>query len=221
MKSRRNIEIKQLVRILAGLVFTAVLLLVIIEPVVAKGPESATITGPEIDQSIELINNTDLDLVVRLMEQTGLWYDTGIPLPSEEPVGELGPTYTLTWINSGPPSLSKEKRTIRQELYLDAENGPLIHTPAQETLQGWGPGVIGWFVAPGELKETLTELGVPISPSSLILEAHHFKSAGDTMLPVREPAGIPWYLGVIGFALFVGLVGVFGAHLMKGRIGTS
>lgn len=221
MNSKINIVIRLLVRILAGLVIMVMILFANINPAVAKGPESATITGPGIEQPIELLNNSNMDLVVRLMEQTGLWYDTGTPLSSKEPVGELGPSYTLTWINSGPPSLSADERTIYQEIYLDAENGPLIHTPPQESLQGWGAGVIGWFVAPGNLKDTLTELDVPISASSVVLDAHLFKTAGDTVLPVSKPARAPWYLSLVGFSIVVVLTGLLSAHLIKVRFRKS
>ena len=220
MKSRNKLEIRLLVRTLAGLGILVMILFANIYPAVAKGPESATITGPGIDQPIELLGTIEMDSVVQLMEQTGLWYDTGTPIPSKEPVGELGPSYTLTWINSGPPSLSAEERTIYQEIYLDAENGPLIHTPPQESLQGWGAGVIGWFVAPSELKDTLTELGVPISASSVVLDAHLFKTAGDTVLPERKPTRDPRYLGLIGFVILLGLAGLFGARLVKDRSGS-
>lgn len=221
MKSRSIMETKLLVKILAVLLFMAVVLFAINDPVIAKGPESVTITGPGIDQPINLMDNNDIDLEVRLMEQMGLWYGTGIPLNSKALDEAQGPRYTLTWVNSGPPSMTVEERTIYQYIYLNAESGPLIHTPDQDSLRGWGSGVIGWFIAPGELEDTLTELGAPISPSSLVLEAHLYRTAGDMVLPVRQPARAPWFLGVIGFALFLGLAGVFGARLLKGKTGTS
>lgn len=135
----------------------------------AKGPESATITGPGIDEPIELIDAGNPDLVQALMRQTGLWYGTsGGSRIVTEPAGELGPLYTLTWINSGPPGDPVDTRTIRQLLYLHAENGPVIHTPTQAALQGWGPDVVGWFTAPDGLTDTLSALGVPLSgPESI------------------------------------------------------
>jgi hypothetical protein len=181
-----------------------------------------TITGPGIDRPIELMDTANSDLMVRLMEQTGLWYGTGdLPLPLEEPAGKLGPSFTLTWINSGPPGESVDERTMRQVIYLDAENGPVIHTPAQEALRGWGPGVIGWFAAPSGLRDTLAELGAPISAASSFSEQSLSEIAADTALPERESAGTAWYLGVVGLALGVGLAGAMGDHLIKGRIGTS
>jgi hypothetical protein len=54
----------------------------------------------------------------------------------EEPPGELGPSYVLTWINSGGPDDSVAERTIRDVIYLDAKNEPVVHTPMQEGLLG-------------------------------------------------------------------------------------
>lgn len=135
----------------------------------AKGPASATITGPGIDQPIEVIDadyfDSDYsDHVKELMQQTGLWFGAsgGTRIPAE-PAGDLGPAYTLTWINSSGARGSVEERTIRQLLYLHAEGGPVIHTPPQVGLEGWGPDVIGWFTAPDGLRDTLAALGVPVS----------------------------------------------------------
>jgi hypothetical protein len=179
----------------------------------AKGPESATVSGPGIERPIELMDTADSELVVRLMEATGLWYATGdLPLSLEEPPRELGPRYTLTWINSGPPGESVDERTIRQAIYVGVENGLLIHTPAQRGLRGWGPGVIGWFAAPSGLRDTLAKLGVPIASSPSLHETPLSGIALDTAPPQREPARAFRYLAVAGFALVVGLAGVLGAR---------
>jgi len=217
MQSKSSMVFRPLVRVLAQVAFITVVLFGFSDPVVAKGPESATITGPGIDRPIELTDTANIDLVVRLMEQTGLWYATGdLPQPLEEPAGELGPSYTLTWINSGPPGESLDKRTIRQIIYLDARNGPVIHTPAQEALQGWGPGLVGWFAAPSGLRDTLAELGVPVSAASSFSEAAISERAADMALPERESAGVFWYLGVVGIALVVGFAGALGARRLAG-----
>ena len=94
-----------------------------------EGPESVTISGPGIDEPIELINSS---LVGELMQQTGLWSASGDAVPtSPPPIDDLGSAYMLTWINSGPPTDPVANRTIRQLLYFDASHGPLIHTPDQ------------------------------------------------------------------------------------------
>lgn len=183
----------------------------------AKGAESATVTGPGIDRPIELMDAADSDLVARLMEQTGGLYGTDgtgdLPLPLEEPPGEPGPSYTLTWVRYGAPGESVDERTVRQVIYPDAENGPVIHTPAQEGLRGGGPGVIGWFAAPTGLPDTLAELGVPIASASSLGEAPLSQMAADPA-PEREPAGAFSYLAVVGLALVVGLAGALGAWRM-------
>jgi hypothetical protein len=133
----------------------------------AKGPESATVTGPGIEEPIELLDvarglDPSGELERQLMHQTGLWSAPTFE-SRQPPTGELGPAYTLTWINSGPPGRSVESRTIRQELYPDADGGSVIHTPPQAGLEGWGPEVTGWFDAPNTLWDTLAQLGLQVS----------------------------------------------------------
>lgn len=139
-----------------------------------KGPESVTFTGPGIDSPIELTDQVSrpiscdttcpADPMVRLMEQSGLWYATGdLPTAIDPPTSELGPRHELTWVRLGAANEPLEERTIRQFIYLDANNGPLIHTVEQEGLKGWGPGVTGWFKAPAGIVNTLSALGAPLS----------------------------------------------------------
>jgi hypothetical protein len=94
-----------------------------------------------------------------------------------------------------------EERTIRQEIYLEAENGPVIHTPAQESLQGWGSERIGWFAAPSGLRDTLAELGVPISPTRPFSEIIPSEIAIDTILSDRDYVTTILFLAVVGLAL--------------------
>ncbi len=206
MQSRSSTAGMPLVMVLVGVAIVAVVLVGFSEPAAAKGPESATVTGPGIDRTIELLDTADVDLVGQLMEQTGIWYVTGDhPSPLEEPTGELGPAYTVTWINSGPPGESVEERTIRQLIYLEAENGPVLHNPAQEGLEGWGPGVIGWFAAPNGLRDTLAELGVPISEASSFGEAPTSEMSAVTAPAKRQSEDTFWYLAVVSLALVVEL----------------
>ena len=134
-----------------------------------KGPEFVIVTGPGIDSPVELMETVDWpvscdnscppDQMVRLMEQTGIWYATGdVPVLIDPPVDELGNRYVLTWSRGGSP-----EENIRQFIYLHTENGPVIHTPAQEGLEGWGSGAVGWFRASDDLADTLASLGVPLA----------------------------------------------------------
>lgn len=196
-------------RSLIIMVATSAIVVAIGGSALAKGPESATITGPGIDESleIELIETANPDLVRRLMEQTGLWFATGdgSRIPAE-PAGNLGPAYTLTWINSGPPADPVEERTIRQILYLQAESGAVIETPYQIGLEGWGAEVIGWFQAPDGLADTLTALGVPTSAPQSMLDPSTSTNLEAAALHEVEPADSVSYLAVAGFGLVILLI---------------
>jgi hypothetical protein len=194
MQSRNIPSPRWVLTVFAGAAFLTVFLLGFANPVSAKGPESVTITGPGIIEPLELMEAGNFDRIAKLMEQTGLWYGTGdLPHAIDPPAGELGPAYTLTWINSGPPGDSVEQRTMVQYLYLDAERGILIHTPDQKSLENWGHGVIGWFTAPAGLPDTLSGLGVPV------------EAAQDTQ--TTSPLMV---IGIAGFALAVMVAGALG-----------
>ena len=129
----------------------------------AKGPESVTVSGQGMPQPLE-IDMRPTDLTKRLLQQTGIWFGTSDrPLPPEVRFGKLGAGIILAWVNSGPPSLNVERRTIRQVVYFWADAGPLIHTPDQPSLDGWGSGSTGWFAAPEGLRGALAALGVPVA----------------------------------------------------------
>lgn len=127
----------------------------------AKGAESVTLSGPGIDKPIELFDPSksfdtyENDAPVTLSGLTGLWSASRSPAaaPPEEP----GPAYTMTWV-MGPPGDPIELRTVYQYVYLDAPGGPLIHTPEQIGLDGWGAEMIGWFEAPEEIGPTIEEV---------------------------------------------------------------
>jgi len=147
-------------------------------PAAAKGLGSVTIEGPGIGEPIELVGR-DTGMLVKLMEQSGLWYATGdLPLPIAEPSRISGPVYLLSWLVGE----IENRRTIRQFLYLDAERGSVIHTPPQQGLADWGPGVEGWFAAPSGLEDTLTSLGVPGLANSGSAEPNATTASSSTVL---------------------------------------
>lgn len=139
-------------------VTTALVLILAAAPAMAKGPASATITGPGIDQPIELFDHRQSGQVmakqiVDLIEQTGLWYATPSLERIDQP-GGLGEPLVLAW--------GEGSRMIRQDIYLHAEGGPVIHTlEGQPSLEAWGGEITGWFRAPTELVDTLRAFGVP------------------------------------------------------------
>ena len=137
---------------------TTVAVILIAAPSLAKGPMSATITGPGIEEPIELFDQREPgqvmhEPIVDLIEQTGLWYATPTLERIDQP-GGLGEPLVLAW--------GEGSHTIRQEIYLHAEGGPVIHTPDdQPSLEAWGGEVTGWFSAPTGLVDTLRAFGVP------------------------------------------------------------
>ena len=144
----------------------------------AKGPESVTIAGPGIKDPVELMDAVDWpiscdetcppDPMVRLMEQTGLWYAAGdLPIAIEKPLGDLGSRYKLTWTRGGFPDESVEERTFHQFLYLDAEGGPFVHTPVQASLEDSVGHVYGWSKAPRGLVDSLRELRAQLPGSGI------------------------------------------------------
>ncbi len=180
-------------KFLIGTFVVGMILLWLSAVAIAKGPESAILTGPGLEEPIDLMTETtSTEDLVRLMEQSGMWYASGdLPTRLEEPPQELGTAYTLTWVNLGPPNKSVEERTIYQYIYLDDEDRLIIHTPAQTGLEGWGSGVIGWFVASGDMRYTLEDLGMPAST---------FVSANQ-----ESPVNAFWLLAFVGLVLVIGI----------------
>jgi hypothetical protein len=216
MRSECNLGLARRRRLLAGVIVAVVLLFGAVVPGQAKGPVAATIAGPGITEPMELVDGVERALVVRLMEQTGLWYATGdLPRPLAEPPVAPGPSYTLTWINGGPPNASRAERTMRQQIYVAGEGDLLIHTAAEDVLANWGAGVTGWFRAPSGLWATLLELGVPLEAA---LASVAGARAGGAAQPQATPVNTIWYLTGIALALGVGLAGALRARRTSERL---
>lgn len=141
-------------RLLETVLILAAVLLVGL-PAGAKGPTSATITGPGVADEVILTGDEDPEVLRRLMDLTNLWVATHRPSVGV-PNGSPGEPIVIEWSQMGPGADS----VVRQEIYLHATEGPLIHTPSQTQLSGWGASVLGWFEAPGELTTLLPRAGV-------------------------------------------------------------
>jgi hypothetical protein len=159
----------------------------------AKGPETGTLSGPGIEMPIVFLDQTrphetyDVEPPITLLEVTGLWY---APVPGEAtPLADLGEPYTVQWVNMGGGSLID--RTIVQHIYLDAEGGPLIHTPDQIGLERWGDGVVGWFKAKDGIEKAIDAV---------------MEWAGES--PTEKPKAAPWTLPAIALAAVIGLIGL-------------
>lgn len=124
-------------------------------PASAKGPVAATVSGPGIDDPIDVLDTLST-------EDTGMWHalsDFAEPgVLTSAPGTDLGPRYTLVWdVMSGP----EETMPIRQHLYLDAEGGPVAHT---EPGQPVGDVVTSerWYRMPNRVRDVLAAEGVPL-----------------------------------------------------------
>lgn len=221
-------------QVLTAIAVASVVLLGSVQPAAAKGPSAATLSGPGIDRPIDLIQTADPSVMHELMQQTGLWFSVGEALSDEPASRDLGPRYTLSWVNSGPPDLSEEDRTIDQYIYAHSILGLVIHTPEQDGLSGWGPSVIGWFVAPIGLERTFTDLGIEIQsehkPTTAVAVSDVASlprlqgAASKGSAPLPTPAGTAstqntssstsaGHFGIVGMiVLAIGLAGTVGAR---------
>jgi hypothetical protein len=137
------------------LAFVAVAaVLVAAGPASAKGPVSAIITGPGIDESIDVVEVVSAD-------DTGVWLalsDMADPavLPTA-PKTDLGPRHTLVWKMSGPQG----SIPVHQYLYLEADGGPLAYTePGQPFIDG--VTTEQWYRMPSRVRDALAAEGVPL-----------------------------------------------------------
>jgi hypothetical protein len=129
-------------------------------PAQAKGIQSATISGPGLDEPIEFSppdgDGGDLAALTAVWEAMPGQPQTPVFM-EEAPTGQLGPRYRITWrLLTGPDEVT----AIRQDVYPYAYGGPLVHTPAGQQIFGQStPG--GWRDAPVALSDRLRALGVP------------------------------------------------------------
>jgi len=146
-------------------------------PALAKGIESATITGPGLTRPIEVSGPATgkLPALAAVWEVTP-GHPEPVPLLDRAPTRQLGPGYTIGWrILAGE---------LRQEVYPHASGGPLVHTAAGQAIHG-GVTAGGWYQAHVALRDMLYMLGMPpvgvVTPSEAAV-------TGGTSLTVTGPA---------------------------------
>jgi len=179
----------------------------------AKGIQSATITGPGLDDPIDLPPSEGNR--GRLSALMAVWdVMPGQPQPpgltEQAPTAQLGPRYTVTWrLMTGPDQTT----AIRQDVYPDAAGGPLVHTAAGQPIFD-GATVGGWYEAPSGLRDMLRVLGVP--PAGATTAA---RSSPGTRGAAAAPSSDdpPWPAVMIGAAGAVALAGVGGTVAIRTR----
>ncbi|HZA77002.1 MAG TPA: hypothetical protein VE623_11515 [Acidimicrobiales bacterium] len=178
-------------------------------PAAGKGAVSATISGPGLDTPIEVTGAIDPD-------ETGMWHALShYPDPAlldAAPAGDLGPRHILTWqVISGQDHETGEHEAtpIRQDLYLDAEGGPVAYTaPAQRFRDDVTVEV--WYRVPDALRDTLAAAGVPLTGNKIASEGSAVPP------PAPGPSGDPvWPAVAAGAGAGLALVGVGGTLAMR------
>jgi hypothetical protein len=142
-------------------------------PASAKGTVSVMISGPGIDEPVEVLDAIGI-------YDTGMWTALGdvYPALAAAPTKDLGPRHTLTWrvIGGQDEAGQYETTPIRQDLYLDAAGGSVVYTPPGQPF-GDSVTVEVWFPLPDGLRDDLVAAGVPLT--------------GDKLTADKTPAGEP------------------------------
>jgi hypothetical protein len=135
-------------------------------PAAAKGPSTASLTGPGLDHAVpvkgegEAGPGTPLGSLVQLggfFPQVFL--EAPDPTTRTRPTGDLGPRYQIEYRVPGP----SESSTLVQDVYPYAKTPVTYMSPGQRF---WGVNHAhgGWFVAGPGLKAALVAAGLPQSP---------------------------------------------------------
>lgn len=135
----------------------------------AKGPVSASISGPELARSLAVSGNgeTPGNPLGTLVMSGGffaqMFGQTPDPTLKTRPVGTLGPRYTAVYVVPGPNSV---RSRLVQHIYPYAKPGPLTYVkPGQRFWEG-RKAHGGWYRASAGLKPLLVRMGLPtVAPS--------------------------------------------------------
>lgn len=163
---------------------TMIAALVLAVTAAAKGPSSATISGPGLDDEITIGGLADEG---GFAQQAGFFAQafgqTPDPTLRTRPAGVLGPRYDVDYTVPGPDG---EVWHLKAALYPYAEGGPLSYMrPGQPFFRG-PRSHGGWFRAPAELRAALVEAGLP--PARV--------RAGGATPFWRSPGGIALWVAV-------------------------
>ena len=143
---------------LAALVATA--------PAAAKGPSTASLTGPGLGHAIPIKGEGESGTgtpLGSLVELGGFFPQMFRQFPDSttrsRPLGDLGPKYRVAYRVPGPGGIS----TVVQDVYPYAKT-PTTYMRPNERFWGGNRTHGGWFAAGPGLKVTLVEAGLPESP---------------------------------------------------------
>jgi hypothetical protein len=180
--------------VLAGIA----LALVLPAAAAAKGPSSASVTGPGLDKALVIAgegesSGTPLgDLSVEAGFFPAAFGQEPSPMLASAPTKKLGPKLTIHYVVPGP---NNDTFRIAQDAYPYARGGAVTYMkPGQPIFDMTTHG--GWYRADG-LKRTLVEEGLPARA------ARAARSSSSSNLRLLAGIGIPGALVAVGAALFV------------------
>lgn len=192
-------------------------------PAEAKGAQSVTITGPGLDEPLEIDlaggnDDTPSYLVVALMELANPYsINAGLDLAPEPPPRPLKDRYTITWQMAHPTDADPSDSTVVQDVYPDAVHNPVLHVRAGTWLDSDG----GWTESSPALRDTLVALGVPLSGAPSLAAT---RSPAPTPSDTTAPWPLPVTTATVGAAAGLALGVAFtrrrlrsGAQLPPGR----
>ena len=173
--------------------FGALAALAVTATATAKGPTSASLTGPGLDRAVPVKGEGESGTgtpLGSLVELGGFFPQMFVQTPDStvrtRPTGDLGPRYRVAYRVPGPNGIS----TVVQDVYPYAKTPVTYMRPGQRF---WGVDHAhgGWFVSGPGLKVTLVAAGLPKSPPAM---------------PVPSRGSFPWTWAIVGATAVVVLL---------------
>jgi hypothetical protein len=147
-------------RVVVGVALVALALPVAAQ---AKGPSSASISGPGLARALAVTGNGEVTgTSLGRLTMTGGFFSqvfgqTPDPTFATRPAGTLGPRYKAVYVVPGPNGI--ESRLV-QWLYPYAKSGPLTYMRPGQAFWDVEQTHGGWFRATG-LRRALVRMGLP------------------------------------------------------------
>jgi hypothetical protein len=141
-------------------------------PAAAKGPSTASISGPGLDHAISIQGYGEGGNSSPLGEG-GFFAQAFEQTPSStsrrRPATQLGPRYVVTYT---VPGGSSGDSTLHQDLYPYAANGPASYMAPNQTFWETQKTPGGWFRGGVQLRQMLVKAGLPVRAPTSQREAH-------------------------------------------------
>ncbi|HYJ70085.1 MAG TPA: hypothetical protein VEX15_20715 [Nocardioidaceae bacterium] len=195
-------------RALAVAFITAFFLVAFGTPATAKGPDSATISGPAIRTTQLTWDGPHLE---SFLQATRFW-DATVPAgwENDPPDGDLGPRFDVVYHVPDLDLPSRKGQLVRQELYPFAAAGPVVHMAEGQTMYGIDLAS-GWLSTDRRLTAVVKRLGGTAQP---VLASPIEAAAHEETVSSEGPA---WRLAAVG-AVGTVLVATAMAVLLRRRV---